>query len=157
MLPRFDKPRDERAHPNDRAFVPAGCRVLIFEGWCVGAMPQPDGLLGDPLNPLERDEDTDGTWRKFVNAQLGLAYQDLFACIDAQVFLAAPDFDIVKTWRLQQERDITGQGQAVMNEAGIARFVQFYQRLTTWMIEDMPRRADLTARLDSHRRIISIT
>lgn len=155
-LPRFDKASDE---PREQTEWPeaSALRVLVFEGWCVGARAQPDALLVDPVNEFEASEDPDAAWRIFVNTQLGLAYQDLFARIDAQVFLAAPAFDIVKDWRLQQERDITGQGHAVMDEAGIARFVQFYQRLTAWMIEDMPRRADLTARLDSHRRILSIT
>ncbi|MFM6930911.1 MAG: kinase [Novosphingobium sp.] len=155
-LPRFDKASDE---PRDRAEWPkvSSLKVLVFEGWCVGASPQPRAMLADPVNALEEEEDSDGAWRSYVNAQLGSAYQDLFARIDAQIFLAAPDFSIVKDWRLQQERDIAGQGSAVMNQAGIARFVQFYQRLTEWMIEDMPDRADLTARLDRNRRVLSVT
>ncbi len=154
-LPRFDKASDE---PRERAEWPevSVLKVLVFEGWCVGARPRPDALLADPVNALESREDPAAVWRRFVNTQLGSAYQRLFAQIDAQAFLAAPDFAVVKDWRLEQERDIAGQGHAVMDEAGIARFVQFYQRLTEWMIEEMPRRADLTARLDQNRLVLSI-
>lgn len=154
-LPRFDKASDEPRERTDWPEVSA-LRVLVFEGWCVGASPQPDTLLADPVNALEAHEDMGGAWRSFVNTQLGLAYQELFARIDAQVFLAAPDFAVVRDWRLQQERDIAGQGHAVMDEAGIARFVQFYQRLTEWMIEDMPRSADLVARLGHDRHVIAM-
>lgn len=157
MLPRFDKARDERAQPGVWTFVPGNCRVLIFEGWCVGAAPQPERMLTAPVNDLERLEDPDGTWRRFVNAQLAGDYCRMFARIDAQVFLSAPDFSVVSGWRAQQERDIAGQGSAVMDEAGIARFVQFYQRITEWMIEDMPARADLVARLGRNREVLSIT
>ncbi|WP_310532985.1 kinase [Novosphingobium sp.] len=155
-LPRFDKASDDLRGQAEWPEVSA-LRVLVFEGWCVGAGPQPDSSLTVPVNVLEADEDPDGAWRSFVNTQLGLAYQELFARIDAQVFLAAPAFSVVKDWRLQQELEIAGQGQAVMDEAGIARFVQFYQRLTEWMIEDIPHRADLTARIDQNRRVLSIT
>lgn len=154
-LPRFDKASDEPRVPAEWPQVSA-LKVLVFEGWCVGARPQPTALLSEPVNALEGREDPAAVWRSFVNAQLGSVYQGLFGRIDAQVFLAAPDFAVVKDWRLQQERDIAGQGLAVMNEADIARFVQHYQRLTEWMIEDMPRRADLTARLDRNRRVLSI-
>lgn len=154
-LPRFDKASDD---PVDRADWPevSGLRVLIFEGWCVGARAQPEALLAAPVNALEAGEDAAGIWRRYVNARLAGPYQQLFARIDAQVFLAAPGFGIVRDWRLQQERDIAGQGSAVMDEAGIARFVQFYQRITQWMIEDMPARADLVARLDEGRRVLRI-
>lgn len=154
-LPRFDKANDDLV---DHARWPevANLRILIFEGWCVGAGPQPDAMLHDPVNMLEAREDSEGIWRHHVNAQLAGPYQQLFDRIDAQVFLAAPGFEIVRDWRLQQERDIAGQGSAVMDGAAIARFIQFYQRITQWMIEDMPTRADLVARLDEGRRIASL-
>lgn len=154
-LPRFDKASDD---PVNRADWPevSGLRALIFEGWCIGARAQPEASLADPVNRLEAEEDAAGVWRRWVNTQLAGPYQRLFGRIDAQVFLAAPGFEIVRDWRLQQERDIAGQGRAVMDEAGIARFVQFYQRITQWMIEDMPTRADLVARLDERRRVLRI-
>lgn len=156
LLPRFDKANDA---PFDKSLwtpVASGLRVLIFEGWCVGANPQPEAGLRDPVNTLEAQEDRAGLWRAFVNRQLQGLYRDLFTRLDALIFLAAPDFSVVKDWRLEQERDIAGQGYAVMDEEGIARFIQFYQRITEWMLEDLPSRADLVARLDRGRQAIEI-
>lgn len=154
-LPRFDKANDD---PFDRTDWPmaSGLRVLIFEGWCVGARPQPEALLAEPVNELEAEEDPAGIWRRYVNAQLSGPYKDIFSRIDAQVFLAAPGFGIVHDWRTQQERDIAGKGQAVMDEPAIGRFIQFYQRITQWMIEDMPGRADLVVKLDPQRRVVTM-
>ncbi len=47
-------------------------------------------------------------------------------------------------------------GAAVMDAAAIARFVQFYERLTRHMLAEMPGRADLVARLDNDRIVLSI-
>ncbi len=156
LLPRFDKASDAPFSKSLWTAVAPGLRVLIFEGWCVGANPQPEAGLHDPVNTLEAEEDRAGLWRAFVNRQLQGLYRDLFARLDALIFLAAPDFSVVKDWRLQQERNIAGQGHAVMDEEGIARFIQFYQRITERMLEDLPPRADLVARLDKGRRVLSI-
>src|SRR5579864_3119722 len=39
-LPRFDKAQDDRAPHENWPIVEAGCELVIFEGWCVGARPQ---------------------------------------------------------------------------------------------------------------------
>ena len=49
--------------------------LVLFEGWCNGARPEPAELLGSPINQLESDEDTDGAWRRYVNDALEL-YQN---------------------------------------------------------------------------------
>ena len=42
----------------------------MFEGWCVGTPAEPAAALAEPVNALERDEDPDGTWRRFCNDAL---------------------------------------------------------------------------------------
>jgi len=125
--------------------------VVIFEGWCVGARPQPRDALRAPINALERDEDPDGRWRSFVNTALAAAYPPLFEAHDALVLLQAPGFEVVAGWRAQQEarlRERTGGG---MDAAQIARFVAHYERLTRWILEEMPARADAVFRLATDR------
>jgi len=102
-LPRFDKATDNPAPPSAWPHLTGPVDVLLFEGWCVGARPQPDADLAIPVNALERDEDPDGRWRAYVNDQLKNAYADLFSKLDLLVFLQAPDFDVVAGWRLEQE------------------------------------------------------
>lgn len=152
-LPRFDKARDDRVSESYWPFVAAGLDVLIFEGWCVGAKAEPLEQLDHPVNRLERDEDADSSWRRFVNAALASGYQQLFARLDRLVLLAAPGFDIVHGWRLDQERRLreTSSGPGIMNDDEVGRFVEHYERLTQHILREMPSRADLTIRLAADR------
>lgn len=154
-LPRFDKASDDRRPVRDWPLSPPGCRVILFEGWCVGARPQADADLVAPVNALEATEDPDGRWRRHVNARLAGEYQALFARLDRLMLLAAPVFAVVEGWRTQQERDLLGCGG--MAQAEIGRFVQHYERLTRHILRDMPHHADLTAHLDAARRITDIS
>lgn len=159
-LPRFDKARDDRAPEAEWHLAPRGCEVLVFEGWCVGARPQGPAELVDPVNDLERVEDADGRWRRHVNDCLGGAYQELFARIDALVLLAAPSFDVVAGWRLQQETELAaqnGEGGTFMDAAAVARFVQYYERLTRHILTEMPPRVDLLARFGPEREVLSLS
>jgi len=151
LLPRFDKARDDPAPPEDRMAFEGPADVILSEGWCVGARPQPREALRAPVNALERDEDPDGRWRGFVNTALAATYPSLFERHDVLALLAAPSFEVVAGWRAEQEaklRDRTGRG---MDEARIARFVAHYERLTRWILEEMPPRADLVFRLAPDR------
>lgn len=151
-LPRFDKAADTRTPRGTWATLATPVDVVIFEGWCVGARAQGLAALATPVNDLEREEDPDGRWRTWVNEQLDGPYQDLFARLNTLAFLKAPSFEVVAGWRAEQERKLrerTGQGMA---EAEIARFVAHYERLTRWILAEMPERADWTVELDEHRR-----
>lgn len=150
-LPRFDKANDTRADPATWPRVAAPVDIVLFEGWCVGARPQPAAALATPVNALEHDEDVDGRWRRHVNDALAGPYRRLFARIDRLALLAAPGFDVVAGWRQDQERGLNGAH--VMTDAAIDRFVAHYQRLTEHILTEMPSRADLVIRLDATRQI----
>ncbi|MDG2005419.1 MAG: zeta toxin family protein [Novosphingobium sp.] len=159
-LPRFDKARDDRAPESQWLEAPERCDVLLLEGWCVGARPQADAALGEPVNRLEAFEDQQGIWRRHVNAALASVYQSLFARIDCLAMLAAPDFEVVFEWRMQQEAELAEcagtEASGVMNKEQVARFIQHYERLTRHMLAEMPERADLLVRLDHQRRAVEI-
>lgn len=157
-LPRFDKGRDDRAPRGDWPNAPQDCAVLLFEGWCVGATPQEEAALAEPVNALERDEDAGGQWRAYANAQLAGDYQRLFGTIDRLVLLAAPGFEAVFDWRMQQEQELVGRpGARVMDAAGLARFISHYERLTRHILHEMPARADLLIEIDRDRAPLSIS
>lgn len=160
-LPRFDKASDDRCPSEQWDHAPADCELLIFEGWCVGAKPQGPEALSAPINELEAQEDSDGRWRRHANAALAGAYQQLFARIDALILLAAPSFEIVFDWRLQQETELRARAgpdaPGLMNEAGISRFIQHYERLTRHILAEMPPRADLLVRLGEDRAPLEIS
>ena len=154
-LPRFDKGADERMPREAWPLAPRGTQVLLLEGWCLGARPQAD--VSVPVNALEQNEDPQGLWRSRANAALASDYQRLFARIDLLVLLAAPGWEVVARWREQQEAELRQRGgAAVMSPAEVARFIQHYERLTRWILEEMPARADLTVRLGENREVLSL-
>jgi D-glycerate 3-kinase len=153
-LPVFDKLADDRLPPQHwRRF--GRIDVLILEGWCIGARPQPAALLAEPVNDLEASEDPAALWRTHINQALAGTYQRAWAMLDARAFLAAPDWETVPRWRAQQEAGLArATGRPGMDAAALARFCAHYERLTRWQLATTPRHAGLTLRLDAHRQVI---
>jgi D-glycerate 3-kinase len=152
-LPRFDKAADDRLSQCDWPLAPEGTELLILEGWCVGARPQDEAALAEPVNALEREEDPQAIWRRFANAALAGDYQRLFARIDLLALLAAPSFDCVFGWRRQQEDALRARSGSGMSGAQLLRFVQHYERLTRHILREMPARADLVLELGEDRSV----
>lgn len=176
-LPRFDKASDEPRPEADWPVFDGPADVILFEGWCVGARPQPPEALAKPVNALERDRDPDGVWRAYVNASLASRYQSLFEAVDLLIQFRAPSFETVRRWRRQQEHALRRRIQessAVSGEFGpvscdiphvygrtmtddeLAIFVQHYERLTRHIDAEMPSRADVLIRLGEGREALSL-
>lgn len=161
LIPRFDKSTDDRHLEANCDLVSGPVDVIIFEGWCVGAKPQPEAALTEPVNSLEAERDADGIWRNFFNSALTTDYQPLFNSIDKLIMLRAPSFDTVFNWRLEQEQKMIARlaeqnntdRSGIMSEAQIAEFIAHYQRITEFSLEEMPSRADHLFQLDADRQI----
>lgn len=159
-LPRFSKALDEPLPMGEWEEAPGDIDILIFEGWCLGARPEPDASLERPINVLEEIFDANGRWRRAVNTALAGSYQGLFAKIDRLAYLRPPSFDIVKHWRWELERAIaahrpSGEAPGLLDEDEIDFFVQHYERITRAMMASLPGRAHLTVQLDERRRVVS--
>lgn len=152
-LPRFDKGRDDRAPESGWPLAPAGTQALLFEGWCLGAAPQGQADLAQPVNALEASEDPQAIWRRHANTALAQDYPALWARIDRLVFLAAPDWTVVAEWREQQEAELRTRSPGAMSPEQVTRFIAHYERLTRWMLAELPGRADLTLWLDRQRQV----
>ena len=146
----------------------------------MGVTPQSASELTSTCNSLEREYDSDGRWRGFVNEQLAGDYQTLFSQLDNLLFLEAPTFDCVSIWRNKQERRLrenyktpkdkarqddddakatqslhsVKQATALMSEAQIARFIQHFERLTRHCLLLLPSIADTVFELDTNQRIV---
>lgn len=156
-LPRFDKGSDDRAPIETWPTAPENTQVLLLEGWCLGARPQDPAALANPVNALEAAEDPNGIWRSHANKALAGPHKPLFARIDLLVLLAAPGWDVVAKWREQQEAELRATGAVrAMPPAEVQRFIQHYERLTRWILEEMPARADLVVRLGEGREVLEI-
>ena len=151
--PRFDKAVDDRQP--DFEHIQGPVDVVIVEGWCVGARPESEATLADPINVLESGEDPDGAWRAHVNARLqDDDYRRVFDGFDRFIFLQVPGMDAVFNWRLRQEdmlRATAGDKSGVMDADGVRRFIMHYERTTRNMLAELPDVADVVLRLnDSH-------
>ena len=157
-LPRFDKARDDRAPSAAWPRAPIATQVVLLEGWCLGARPQPEEALAVPVNALEQSEDPAAIWRCHANAALSAPYRQLFDRIDQLILLAAPSWEVVAQWREQQEAELRAQtsGTGVMTPAEVLRFIQHYERLTRWILAEMPERADVVVRLGEQREVLEI-
>jgi D-glycerate 3-kinase len=152
-LPRFDKIADRRLPPSRWTPVPARPDLIVFEGWFLKVPPEPAAALRRSLNLLERDDDPDGTWRRYCNDALA-GYAPLWAQLDALLFLQGPGFAHVPTWRSQQERTLQARhpGRRAMTRAQVERFVLFFERGSRQALRTLPTIADWTVRVDARRR-----
>jgi D-glycerate 3-kinase len=158
LLPAFDKGSDDRRPRREWREAVGPMRVVILEGWCVGARPQDAAQLATPVNALERDEDPEGSWRGYVNSALEGPYRALFDRLSPLVLLQAPSFEVVQGWRAEQEHKLRERLQRegadtsrVMDDIAIARFIAHYERVTRHILAEMPQRADHLITLSSTR------
>lgn len=153
-LPRFDKGHDTRLPPSRWRQVTKRPRLILLEGWCVGVPAQSTRALVRPLNALERDEDRDGRWRRWVNTQLADTYVNLWKKIDALILLQAPSFALVSQWRDEQERALRlRRAPHAMDAATLARFLLHYERLSRHALRELPARADVRVELRTDRSV----
>jgi D-glycerate 3-kinase len=154
QAPVFDKAIDDR-DKYWRTIDPSS--VLLCEGWCWSARAEPAVRLVRACNELEKISDKEGRWRQFVNDSL-TGYQSVFSS-DATVYLKVPAMQSVYEWRWQQERELIelrGEAGQTMTRQEIVVFISHYERLTRWMIEDMPSTADVCVYLNNDHGIADV-
>ena len=155
-LPKFDKSIDDRAKREYWTSVKKRPEIIILEGWCVGAKPQSNFLIKNPINDLEKNEDKNLTWRNYVNNKLKNEYQKIFAMIDHFIFLKVPNFNMVLKWRFLQERKLKKKSylnKKIMSHTQIKRFIMFYERITLQMIKDLDKCASMVILLKKNHQI----
>ncbi|TVP53866.1 MAG: hypothetical protein EA349_12895 [Halomonadaceae bacterium] len=155
-LPRFDKHRDDQAPKEQQRLISGQPRIIILEGWCLGAQPQPEQALHKAINELEQQQDPGGRWRNYVNDQLAGPYQDLMAPMDYHLHLAAPSWEAVLRWRWQQEQAlIRSEGTAYQggldSPPAFADFMAHYERLTRSLLAGQDNQADILLQLNEQQ------
>ena len=155
-LPKFEKAADNRLKKKYWYNIKQKPEIVILEGWCVGARPQSSSLIKKPINILEKYEDKDLKWRKYVNEKLKKEYKKLFAMIDHFIFMKIPNFKMVFKWRLLQENKLKKKShlnKKIMSYNGIKRFIMFYERITLQMIKDLSKSASVVMLLKKNHEI----
>lgn len=154
--PRFDKGRDTRVTPSRWPRVTRPPKLVVLEGWALGVRPQLQAALEDPINSLERDEDPDGRWRHWVNKQLR-GYQPLWRKLDALIVLQAPNWEVVRKWRSEQEEELLARhAPLAMDAEAMMRFLAHFERLSRHALATLPALADTSVEYDAHRHVLAL-
>jgi D-glycerate 3-kinase len=158
FFPRFDKSRDDRSPKKYWQKIKKQPKIIIFEGWCVGAKPQKNKDLLKTINILEKKKDLDLKWRSRVNNELKNAYKKIFSKIDMLIFLKVPSFNCVYKWRLLQEKklQLTSKGKKIMSPLQVREFIMYYERITMQMLKDLTNKAYAVLYLDREHRFNKI-
>ncbi len=157
MHPRFDKGRDTRVPPSRWPRITRVPKLVIVEGWALGIRPQLQSQLVTPINDLERNEDPDGTWRRWVNKQLR-GYQPLWRKFDALIVLQAPSWDIVRRWRGEQEQELLARhAPLAMDAQAMVRFLAHFERLSRHALATLPALADSCVEYDDDRHVTGLS
>ena len=160
-LPKFNKAIDDRLKRKSWYLLKKVPDVIIFEGWCVGARAEKNTTLKKSINSLERTEDKNLRWRKYVNIQLQTKYKKLFSKLDCLLFLKAGNFKLLQSWRLKQEAllKLNSKNKAnskVMSKNEVLTFMQTYQRVTQNMFKFAPKYSSIVLNLNRNHQIKSI-
>ena len=161
--PSFNKAIDDRRPKDEWEVIDHSVDIILFEGWCVGATPQTERQLEQPINLLEKLEDTDSAWRKYVNENLKGVYKSLFEKIDNLIVLKAPSFKQVYEWRLLQETKLVEQLKPnedhsnILSSEQIRRFISHYERLTNHCLSVLPQLASWTLTLNERHDMVKLT
>ncbi|KZY98459.1 hypothetical protein A3746_07080 [Oleibacter sp. HI0075] len=160
QIPAFDKASDDRLPESEWHIVKGPVDAILFEGWCVGCQSVDDALLTAPINDLEANEDPDGTWRGWVNQQLAGDYKTWFSMIDYLLMLKVPDMSAVQRWRTEQEignkKMAKGETDRSLDDAGIKRFIQHYERLTQQALTRLPDIANLVLVINDAHKVADV-
>jgi D-glycerate 3-kinase len=160
-VPTFNKAIDNRYPKNLWHKIESKPDVIIFEGWCVGARAQTATQLKKSINSFEKVNDQNTKWRTYVNNQLKTKYKILFNQLDGLLYLKAKNFNLLKEWRLKQERKLWLQTKnkknlKIMSSGDIINFMQTYQRITQQMFKDALKSSSIIMNLNSNHQIEKI-
>jgi D-glycerate 3-kinase len=129
--------------------------LIVFKGWFLYATPENNDALREPINSLERDQDSYGAWRRYCNNALK-NYAPLWQRIDRSVFLQGPGFEQAKHWRWQQEQTLqtANPKRRTMTKAEVENFILLFERISRHVVTHLPSRVNTVLRRDKYRGLL---
>ena len=158
LIPKFDKSIDDRYNKKFWYKIKKKPDILILEGWCVGAKPEKENTLYTPINKLEKNLDSKKKWRLHVNNQLKNKYAKLFNQMHSLLYLKAKNFNVLKSWRIKQEKKLklnnkNKKNNKIMNNLEVLNFMMTYQRITQNMFKIAPKHSSIIIDLNDRHQI----
>lgn len=148
--PVFDKAADDRAAPGAFRRVEGQPSLVIVEGWLIGAPPQAESALDEPVNDLERSQDATGAWRRYTNTRLDEYHGDMLARLDRRWYLEPPGWPRVVEWRWQQACDQDGDRGRLDTREAVEKFLKPFERIAVHMQATCSHWADRIVRIDEN-------
>ena len=155
ITPTFNKLKDDIIK---KTTTYSKADILILEGWCCGAKPIAKNYLHRNLNNIEKRFDKNFKWRNFYNLKLKKEYRIIFNVFDKIIYLQPPSFQSVLKWRYAQEKNNAKKTKTknFMNKNETKTFILYYEKLTKWMMKNMPANADMLIKVDKDQKIKKI-
>jgi len=153
-IPAFSKPLDCHKPKSTWKVFEGKPDFIFFDAWCAGVRPVSEKNWKPPYNDLEREEDPDGVWSKWSNKELKGDYQTLFNLFDLLLMIKVPNIEYVYKSRWLQEQTLAKTLQDpsllknIMTQEEVYRFVMHYERLTHYILEEMPSISDIVLKRD---------
>ena len=155
-IPSFCKPEDKHYPIEDWPVYIGKPDFIFFDAWCGGARPLPEEDWLPPFNQPEAEEDPDGIWSKWSNKELSKDYQTLFSLFDVLLMIKVPSMDFVYESRWIQEQTLAKTvtdpvlKKKIMTRDQVYRFVMHYERLTHYILEELPDFSDIVLSRDGN-------
>ena len=153
-IPSFCKPEDQHYPQEIWPTYRGKPDFIFFDAWCGGARPVPEENWSPPFNKLEMEEDPNGIWSKWSNKELSKDYQTLFSKFDLLLMIKVPSMDFVYESRWIQEQTLAktisdpALKDKIMTKEEVYRFVMHYERLTHYILEELPSFSDIVLSRD---------
>jgi D-glycerate 3-kinase len=153
-IPVFSKPLDKHLPESEWVQFKGKPDFIFFDGWFCGAKPLPEENWLPPVNKLEEKEDPDGVWSKWYNKELSGDYQKLFNSFDILLMIKVPNMEHIFESRWIQEKTLEKNiidpemKKKIMTKEEIIHFVMHYERLTRYVLEEIPKFADIVLHRD---------
>ena len=156
QLPIFNKLNDDRS--KKFKLINSKKDILLVEGWCCGCPPVNKSYLLKNINSLEKKWDYNNNWRKFYNQKLKNEYAKIFNHFNSIIYIKPPTFSYISKWRFRQEKMMKAKSynKQSMNKKQVTEFIQYYEKITKWMIKKMPSISNLTIYVDGNQKIKKI-
>ena len=155
-IPAFCKPEDRHYPLEEWPIYKGKPDFIFFDAWCGGAKPLPEENWLPPLNQLEKEEDPEGIWSKWSNQELSKDYQMMFSLFDLLLMIKVPNMDFVYESRWIQEQTLAKTVKdkdlknKIMTKEEVYRFVMHYERLTHYILEELPKLSDIVLTRDGN-------
>ena len=141
-LPSFSKSDDELLPPDEWSHYNGTPRIILLEGWCVGA--RSNFISSLPETIWEKENDQKGVWKNWSRSS-ARKYEIIWDSLDYLALLRQKNFNQVIQDRWSQETNSYNSDgkRQFRSKAEVRKFCSLYESWTLAIWNEIPQYADL--------------